>query len=211
MPIPAARSEQQRWTVGQRLAEQHPVHSQVSDQHRADTEGRRAEHAEETQRLLREAHQEEDAEQIQQVMHVFARAVDAPMAVLRRLPHRDLADAEAEAHRQDRHEAMLIAVQIDFCQHLAPHRADAAAEIAQARPGHEIDEAMKCRAARAVQRIAVTRRAPSRWPVCGSTPRQLADVAGSICGLGQRTIGRRSSADAAVRAAASRMRVRLTP
>ena len=91
----------------------------------------------------------------------------------------DLADAEAEAHRENRHEAMLIAVQIDFLQHLAPHRARAAAEIAQARPGDEIDEAMKCRAPHAVQRIAVTRRAIADGQVRGAQRGdELADVAG---------------------------------
>ncbi len=70
-------------SIGERLAEQHPIHSQVRDQHRADAERHGAEHAEEAQRLLGEAHQEEDAEQVEQMMHVLARPVDARMAILR--------------------------------------------------------------------------------------------------------------------------------
>jgi len=104
------RCQQQGRAVGKRLIEQEAIHSQVGDQHGADAERRGAQHAEEAQRLLRETHQEKDAEQVEQVMHVFARPVNAAVAILRRLPHRRLADAEAEPHREDRQEAMLIAV-----------------------------------------------------------------------------------------------------
>ena len=69
--------------------EQQPSHRQIGDQHGADAEGRGAEHAEEAQRLLREAHQEEDAEQVEHVVRVFARPIDARVAVLRRLAHGD--------------------------------------------------------------------------------------------------------------------------
>jgi len=153
------RCQQQCRSIGERLAEQHAIHSQVRDQHRADAERHGAEHAEEAQRLLGEAHQEEDAEQVEQVMHVLARPVDAPVAILRRLPHRHLADAETEPQREDRQEAMLVAVEIDFFEHLPPHRARAAAEIAQPRAGHPVDEAMESRASHASERIAVPRRA----------------------------------------------------
>jgi len=171
------RGEQQRRTIRERLAEQQPIRTQVRDQHRADAERRSAEHAEEAQRLLGEAHQEENAEQIQQVMHVLARPVDPRVAILRRLPHRHLADAETEAHREDRQEAVLIAVQIDFFQHLAPHRARAATQVAQSRAGDPVDESMEGRAAEAVERIAEARRAIADRHVGSAQSReQLANV-----------------------------------
>jgi len=172
------RREQQGGTVGERLAEQQPIQTEIRDQHRADAERRSTEHAEEAQRLLGEAHQEEDAEQIEQVMHVLARPIDAAVAVLRRLPHRHLVDAEAEPHREDRQEAMLIAVQIDLFQHLAMHRAYAATEIAQARAGDEVDETVECRAPHAVERVAIARPPIADRHIGGAQPcEQLANVA----------------------------------
>jgi len=171
------RRQQQGRAVGERLAEQQAIHSEVRDQHRTDCESRRTEHAEEAQGLLGEAHQEKDAEEIQQVMHVFARPVDARVAVLRGLPHWHLADAEAEPHREYRQEAMLLAVQVELFEHLASHRARAATEIAQPCASHPVDEAMESRTPHPIERIAISRRAIADRHV-GSAQRreQFADI-----------------------------------
>ena len=76
---------------------------------------------------------------------------------LRRLPHVDLADAEALAVREHRQEAMLVAVQRDLLEHAASHGARAAAEVAIALPGDACDERRGTRCAAPVRAAAGAR------------------------------------------------------
>ena len=98
---------------------------------RADDEHRHADHPEEAQGLLRESHEEENGEDVEQSARVLARLVDALEAVLRRLPDVDLADSESLPVREHGEEAVLVAVELDLLQDAPVEGARAAAEIVE--------------------------------------------------------------------------------
>jgi len=171
------RAQQQRGSIGELLVEEQTLHAQERDDGRADAERRGAEHAEEAQRPLGEAHQEEDAEQIEHMVRIFLGAIHALQAILGRLAHGHFADAKAEACRQDGHEAMLVAVQVHFFEHLAAHGARSAAEVLQPGAGDEVHQPVKGAATHAIEQVAVAGRAIADGHVRGAQCRhQLGNV-----------------------------------
>ena len=68
------------------------------------------------------------------------------VAVLRRLAHVHLADAES-LPLASTGGTVLVAVELDLLEHLAPHGARAAAEVVEPRAGDAADQAMEGRAA----------------------------------------------------------------
>jgi hypothetical protein len=91
----------------------------------------RSHHAEESQWLLREAHQEEHSEDIEYPVGVLAHRVTAVVTVEWRLRQVDLDDAEALPVREHREKPMLVAIKRDFLEHAPLHGTNAAAEVVE--------------------------------------------------------------------------------
>jgi len=102
---------------------------------------------------------------------VLLRSIRTPQAIERRLAHRHFADAEAQPRREDGHEAMLVAVQVHFLEHLTTHGADAAAEILQSGARHEVHQPVEGAATHAIEQIAVAGRAIADRHVRGAEGR----------------------------------------
>src|SRR5690606_37112695 len=90
--------------------------------------------------------------------HVFARPIDAVMAVLDRLPHGDLGDAKAQTVGNDGQEAMLIAVQIEFIEDASAQGAGTASQVVELQAGERSHEAMEERTSHAIEHAGRTRR-----------------------------------------------------
>src|SRR5690606_8725798 len=111
--------------------EQHSLHDQHTDEQRADRERRAADHPEEAQRLLREASEEKHGEQVEQAVHVLAKAISAAELVLRRLRDLDLPNGEPLLGGEHGQEPMLVAIDRDLLRYAPAHDTDAAAEIVE--------------------------------------------------------------------------------
>src|SRR6185437_12713039 len=116
------RGQEQRRPVSERMAEDEAVDRKPGDEQRAHEERRHPHHSEESQRLLREAHEEEHRADIEHSADVLPQPIATLQAIERRLPQLDLSHFEANTARQHRQEAMLVAVEIDLVEHPALHR-----------------------------------------------------------------------------------------
>src|SRR6185437_3322433 len=137
------RGQEQRRPVSERMAEDEAVDRKPGDEQRAHEERRHPHHSEESQRLLREAHEEEHRADIEHPADVLPQPIATLQAIERRLPQLDLSHFEADTARQHRQEAMLVAVDIDLVEHPALHRPRAAAEVVEALAGDPCQEAME--------------------------------------------------------------------
>ena len=171
------RRQQQRRPLREFLAEEQPLDDDPGDEQGANGEQAEPDHAEEPERLLGEANQEEDREDVQETARVDAGLVDAFVAVLRGLPDVDLADAEALAVGEDRQEAVLVAVELDLLQHAAVAGAGAAAEVAELEAGNGTEQAVESRAPHPLEGAAGPRPATGDCEVavgeCSDQVRQL--------------------------------------
>ncbi len=113
------------------MPEDQAIDRQPGDQHGADGESGRADHAEKAQGLLREAHQEEHREDIQHPVYIVAQRIAAVVTVARRLLKIDLDHAETQSVGQHRQEAVLISIERDLFQDAPLHRARATAQIVE--------------------------------------------------------------------------------
>src|SRR3569833_2017350 len=111
------------------MQEHQAVDGEPGDEYGADDESRGAHHSEEPQRLLREAHEEEDRENVENPVGVLAHRVTAVVAVVRRLRNIDFDAAEALPPCEHREKSMLVPVQGNFLEHAPLHGANAAAEV----------------------------------------------------------------------------------